>query len=171
MFSVWVERVGYVKAKLRGDLFVRSLQNPLTVEEGRLVLVEDLGLGHMARGITWQIMGVPLDDQAIAIRGMIRARSSSSSGPEGFRFNRGEQAAAAATVRANLMRQAVASRVVENAGITNAASGNNASASSSETVDLSVLERNAKVAAKAAKLTRRRERRAAKRAGGGQPFW
>jgi hypothetical protein len=84
VFSVRILESGeYVRASLRGLMHGRGgfFHNPevsTAVHSGSYVLIEDLGLGHMAGGTSHQIMGVLSSGQASRARRAIGLRGSSS---------------------------------------------------------------------------------------------
>lgn len=159
-----------------------AFKNPgatTAVRVGGWVLVNDMGMGHMARGTTATIIGVMTAEQAARGKSYIGHRGSSGgrSSSNGL-FNRTEANAAARAIHEEEMaahRRNLASR--RRTVATRRRTSSNRTARSSESSVSSepnwkALSDEKKANAKAAKLTRRKERRRAKKAAGsGSGAW
>jgi hypothetical protein len=135
VFSVRIVESGeYVRAALRGLMHGRGgfFHNPevsTAVRAGSYVVVEDLGLGHMAGGTSHQIMGVMTSGQASRARRAHGLRGDSSSNSL---FERSSEERRDADIRAGQMaRLNRARRTAKRSSNAPAAAGGKKSSSSS----------------------------------------
>jgi hypothetical protein len=159
-----------------------AFKNPgasTAVRAGGWVIVSGGGLGHMAGGTTASIVGVMTAEQAargksyMGYHGSNGARSSSNG-----MFNRTEVNAKARAIHEEEIaahRRNLASRR-RTAAATRRRSSSNRTARSSESnassePNWAAMDEEKKAEAKAAKLTRRKERRRAKKAAGSGSAW
>lgn len=189
-FEVTSPETGPVRATLeglfvgRGD-FWKNPEVSTAVHPGGYVVVEDIGLGHMAAGGHHRIVAILSREQARRGLRMLGRRASShrsSSGSMGvLEFNREQQEAEEAAERAQAVAAAAAAleslrRSRGAAARRRTSSGKTARSSEtnvSSNLNWAALSDEKKAAAKQAKLTRRKERRRAKKTAGagGSSAW
>lgn len=186
-FEVMSPETGPVRATLeglfvgRGD-FWKNPEVSTAVRPGGYVVVEDIGLGHMAAGGHHRIVAILDGEQSrralrmLGRRGSTRSSSRRSSNSGGFAFNRGEQNVAAAAARGEEVGAAGAALASMRRHATRRRTSSGKTARSSESnvssdPNWSKLSEERKAEAKHAKLTRRKERRRAKKAGGSAWSW
>ncbi len=136
VFSVrLVESGEYAHASIRGLMHGRGgfFHNPevsTAVRAGSYVVVEDLGLGHMAGGTTYQIMGVMTTGQASRARRAFGIRGGDSSSSNSL-FSRSSEERRDEEIRAGQMAKLNRARRTARRN-TNAAAGGKKSSSSSK---------------------------------------
>lgn len=184
-FEVMSPETGPVRATLeglfvgRGD-FWKNPEVSTAVRPGGYVVVEDIGLGSMAAGGHHRIVAIL--DREQARRGLrmlgrrATTRSSSASNMGNFEFEREEQEAEEAAMRGEAVGAAATALAALRRGrTTRRRTSSGKTARSSETSVSSepsweALSEGRKADAKKAKLTRRKERRKAKKAAGGSAW-
>ena len=172
-FEVMSPEIGSVRATLEGLFVGRGdfWKNPAVstaVRPGGYVVVEDIGLGHMAAGGTHRIVAILDDEQAR--RGLLLLERSGRSSSKNSVFNYGSENARIANARGEAVGAAGAVLASMRRGHGTRRSSSGKMARSSETTassdpNAAALSDEAKANAKQAKLTRRKERRRAKKAG------
>jgi len=182
-FKVKVAGQSPIKATLEG-VFVgkgKFWKNPAVstaVHAEKYVVVEDIGLGHMATGVTNRIVAILDDEQAaraMAVVGTNRSGSSNSlfnrsSERQRIASQRAAAVASAGAALASLRRGTSRRGRSLSSGRSSRRSSRSSSMQSSSGPNLAGLSENAATAAKAAKAARRKETRRAKKAaatGGG----
>lgn len=184
-FEVTSPETGPVRATLeglfvgRGD-FWKNPEVSTAVRPGGYVVVEDIGLGHMAAGGHHRIVAILDREQARRGLRMLNrrasSRSSSGSNMGAFEFDRDEQEAEEAAMRGEAVGAAATALASLRRGRTmrkRTSSGKTARSSESNVSsdpNWGKLSEEKKAEAKRAKLTRRKERRRAKKAAGGSAW-